>query len=134
MQSSPQQVCEDLVALVKYVKSAMVLLAEKYELTHTQLYVLDSIQHGHIVTMGSVASNLHCDASNITGIIDRLVAQGLVTRRESDQDRRAKLLQLTAKGRKTIERITAELPAQLGCDRLSPAERKALHKLIGQLV
>jgi DNA-binding MarR family transcriptional regulator len=84
--------------------------------------------------MGSVASSLHCDASNITGIIDRLVAQGLVTRRESQQDRRAKLLQLTAKGHKIIERITAKLPAQLGCDKLSAVERQDLHTLIMRLV
>ena len=122
------------MALIKHVKSVTAVIAEKYDLTHMQLYVLNFIQHGSIVTMGSVASSLHCDASNVTGIIDRLVAQGLVTRRESNEDRRAKLLQLTAKGRRTIRRITAKLPAELGCDKLSAAERDDLHRLIMRLL
>ena len=134
METSSKQICEDLLALIKHVKTALAVIAEQHGLTHMQLYVLDSIRHGDVVTMGSVASNLHCDASNITGIIDRLVAQGLVTRRESQLDRRAKLLQLTAKGHKIIERITAKLPAQLGCDKLSAVERQDLHALIMRLV
>lgn len=112
----------------------MAAIAEKHGLTHMQLYVMNSVQHGGVVTMGNVASNMHCDASNITGIIDRLVAQGLVTRRESDQDRRAKLLELTAKGHEIIERITAQLPEQLGCDKLGATERTQLHQLIARLV
>lgn len=134
METSSKQICDDLVVLIKHVKSAMASIAEKYGLTHMQLYVLNFIQHGDIVTMGNVASSMHCDASNITGIIDRLVAQGLVTRRESDQDRRAKLLQLTAEGHKTIELITAQLPAELGCDKLEVSERAELHRLIARLV
>lgn len=122
------------MALVKNVKTALATIAEKHGLTHMQLYVLHSIRHGEIVTMGSVAHSLHCDASNITGIIDRLVAQGLVTRRESEQDRRAKLLQLTAEGQKVIERITEQLPAELGCNRLSAAEQSGFHALVSRLV
>ncbi len=122
------------MALIKYVKSAMAAIAEKHGLTHMQLYVMNAIQHGGVVTMGNVASSMHCDASNITGIIDRLVAQGLVTRRESEEDRRAKLLQLTPKGHKTIEDIRSQLPAELGCDKLDASERGELHKLITRLV
>ncbi len=126
--------CDDLVVLIKHVKSAMAVIAERHGLTNMQLWVMNVIRHGGTVTMGSVANNMHCDASNITGIIDRLVAQGLVTRRESDQDRRAKLLQLTPKGDRTVDAITAMLPAELGCDRLSALERTRLHRLITRLV
>jgi len=128
------QVCDDLVQLVKHIKSGMGAIAEHYGLTHMQLYVMNTIQAGGAITMGTVAHSLHCDASNITGIIDRLVTQGLVTRQEDEHDRRAKMLQLTDKGVKMMDDIVAALPKQLGCDKLTVADRQKLHSLIAQLV
>src|SRR5713226_4435512 len=42
------------------------------------------------VPMSELADTLWCDASNVTGIVDRLEARGLVERRPSDGDRRVK--------------------------------------------
>jgi DNA-binding MarR family transcriptional regulator len=83
--------------------------------------------------MGRVAGSLHCDASNVTGIIDRLVAQGLVSRHESEHDRRAKTLLLTAKGQEVVDTVIKKLPEYLGCDRLSQEERASLHAVISKL-
>ena len=44
--------------------------------------------------MSSLAELLVCDASNITGIADRLEARGLVERRSVGADRRVKTLAL----------------------------------------
>lgn len=133
MQDSPKRTCEDLLALVQHIKTSMASIAERHGLTNMQLYVMHFIDNGH-TTMGKVASNLHCDASNITGIIDRLVAQGLVSRQESENDRRAKMLQLTAKGKRLIGTIDEELPAAVGADRLNVWERSALRDLIGRIL
>ena len=43
--------------------------------------------------------------SNITGIIDRLEEQGLVTRTENPEDRRILLLQTTSKGETNIAEL-----------------------------
>src|SRR5262245_6994850 len=43
--------------------------------------------------------------ATVTGIVDRLAAQGLVTRREDARDRRVRRLELTAAGRELIEGI-----------------------------
>ena len=134
MEISSAQVCDDLVVLIKHVKRTLAVVGEEYGLTPAQLSVLTYIQHGGAVTMGGAASNMHCDASNITGIIDRLVAQGLVTRRESKSDRRAKLLELTTKGAEMMDGITSRLPDDLGCGKLSVSERTELHRLITQLM
>jgi DNA-binding MarR family transcriptional regulator len=37
---------------------------------------------------------------NVTGLVDRLVEQGLINRRPSPKDRRAQIVSLTAHGRK----------------------------------
>jgi DNA-binding MarR family transcriptional regulator len=43
--------------------------------------------------------------ATVTGIIDRLAAQGLVTRREDPRDRRVRRLELTPAGRELIDGI-----------------------------
>ncbi|MGH7196775.1 MAG: MarR family transcriptional regulator [Candidatus Saccharimonadales bacterium] len=114
------------------MKTAVAGLAERYDLTPPQVSALYAIKQGG-TTMGEVAQKLHCDASNATGIIDRLVTQRLVTRTESEQDRRVKTLQLTERGNKVINDIIAALPEALGCDKLTIQERNAVHAAINKL-
>ena len=56
-------------------------------------------------TMGDLAEEWDCDASNATWIVDRLERLGLAERRAVPHDRRARHVVLTAKG----ERIRAEV-------------------------
>ena len=60
-------------------------------------------------TMRSLAQEWECDASNATFIVDRLEARGLVRRRSSEQDRRVKLVVLTARGTKTRLAVAEEM-------------------------
>lgn len=133
MKSDQNILCEDLLLLMRCVKHGLFTLAESRGLTQVQLFALHSIEtHGHLA-MGQMASAMFCDASNVTGIIDRLVAQGLVLRKESERDRRTKMLELTDKGKETIESIKAALPAQLGCGMLSDQEQKDFHTIIRKI-
>ncbi|MEX2622172.1 MAG: MarR family transcriptional regulator, partial [Acidimicrobiia bacterium] len=70
------------------------------------------------IPMSQLAEALSCDRSNITGLIDRLEQQDLVTRREDPADRRVKMLVLTAKGRKRRaqiqEHVWGRLPNAVG--------------------
>src|SRR4051812_16396620 len=50
------------------------------------------------VSAGSLASVLHVHPSTLTGVLQRLVAQGLIVRTEDRADRRKSVLALTAKG------------------------------------
>src|SRR5262249_16553863 len=59
-------------------------------------------------TMGALAREWSCDASNATWIIDRLERIGYARRRPSPTDRRAKMVVLTAKGAKAKSEILAE--------------------------
>ena len=54
--------------------------------------------------MGELANAMHCDNSNITGIVDRLEEKGLVERRPADHDRRVKLIAPTPEGASLRER------------------------------
>jgi DNA-binding MarR family transcriptional regulator len=68
------------------------------------------------VPMRDLAEALHCDSSNVTGIVDRLEERGLVRREVSPDDRRVKMLVLTEEGDRLRRAITsrfAEPPPQL---------------------
>jgi MarR family transcriptional regulator, organic hydroperoxide resistance regulator len=53
----------------------------------------------------SLASALHVTPPNITGIIDRLVEQGLVTREDNLLNRRMQILKLTPEGANLVTRL-----------------------------
>ena len=132
MSTTPDQLCSEMLALFKRFKSVMAEIAESHGLTPIQLGALHAINEQG-ATMGRLAQTLHCDASNVTGIIDRLTALDLVTRQEDPNDRRVKTLQLTRHGRTVLQEITVQLPPRLGCDRFAAAERDHLHHLLSKL-
>lgn len=61
------------------------------------------------ISMRELAERLKSDPSNVTGLIDRLEARGLVERRPDPNDRRIKGLALTAAGARLRERLLARL-------------------------
>lgn len=132
MEITSAQLCEDLINLLGRTKVGLVELAGELQLTPIQMFALYMISKGE-GNMGKVAHELHCDASNVTGIVDRLVSQGLVVRQENAHDRRAKTLQLTAKGEEVKQRMLDQLPEYIGCSKLSDQEREALHNAICKL-
>lgn len=84
--------------------------------------------------MRDLAGHLNCDASNVTGVADRLESLGLVQRR-AGEDRRVKLLQLTAAG----ETLRAELADRVArastvTARLTRAERAQLRAILDKLM
>ncbi len=63
-----------------------------------QSMALMQLKPGEPLPMSALAEALHCDNSNVTGIVDRLEAHGLVERRPAEHDRRVKTLVVTPKG------------------------------------
>ena len=110
-------------------------LAAELELSPAQCHVLHLIEPGRPMPMGQLAETLACDASNVTGLVDRLESRGLVRRRPSAGDRRVKVLVLTPTGYRLrallIHRMTAP-PAAL--HRLSLREQRALVRLLTRLL
>lgn len=134
MKTTPQVVCEDIVALLGKLKNALLEIAEERNITRIQLSALYGIHQVGELQMSKVATILHCDPSNVTGIVDRLVVQGLVVRKECATDRRAKNLQLTAQGQQEVDYLRASLPVKLGCINMKDADLDRLHTLIRELL
>src|ERR671910_1718166 len=89
--------------LMQANKPRFMALAQELGLAPMQLHALRLIEPGVEVPMSSLAGKLFCDASNVTGIVDRLEARGLIERRPASYDRRVKLLALTDEGRRGRE-------------------------------
>ncbi len=85
--------------------------------------------------MNELAAVLACDNSNVTGLVDRLEARGLVARQASPEDRRIKRIVLTASGVRMREQLMERVgrpPA--GFERLSSAEQRQLRDLLRRVL
>jgi DNA-binding MarR family transcriptional regulator len=83
------------------------------------------------LSMRELADRLGCDASNVTGIVDRLEERGLLERQVLPGDRRVKRLVLTEEGRALREahhqRLVADIPLVGG---LSASDRKTFADIL----
>jgi DNA-binding MarR family transcriptional regulator len=90
-------------------KPRFMALAQELGLSPVQLHALRLIEPGLEVPMSSLAGKLFCDNSNVTGIVDRLEARGMIERHPAEHDRRVKLLVLTEAGERVRETATRQM-------------------------
>src|SRR5947199_9085931 len=104
-------------------------------LTFSQAHALRLLDPERPLPMSSLADKLFCDASNVTGIADRLEARGLVEPRSAEGARRVKALTLTTDGvelRDRVLEIMSEPPAAIAA--LSAADQRTLRDVLKRAV
>ncbi len=123
-----------LLQVVFRAKHGLLRLAEKHDLSLMQMITLCSLTPCKPEPINRLAALLACDASNATGLVDRLLTQGYIDRTENPKDRRVKMLTLTAKGEQLHHTILGEIasydPGLLG--NLTREEKQQLHKLVSK--
>jgi len=100
-------------------------------LTFAQAHALRLLDPERPLAMSALAQRLVCDASNVTGIADRLEARGLVERQSEGKDRRVKVLALTASGIELRDRVydlMTEPPAAIAA--LSDKDQRVLRDIL----
>ncbi len=103
-----------------------------YDLTPAQAHLIRELREA--LSMRTAASRLHCDASNLTGIVDRLEKRGLVQRRIVPLDRRVKELVLTDTGRELQERLDGLASEGPGLADLNAQEQLDLARLLRRAI
>ena len=106
-------------------------IAQEFELAPQQISALKVLHERGAIPMSELAGALHCDSSNVTGIVDRLEQRGLAVRRSAANDRRVRLLELTERGvdlGREVGRRMGDPPAELG--RLSASDQRALRDIL----
>lgn len=111
-------------------------LREQFDITLPRFDIMSQLARApEGLTMGELSRRLMVSNGNVTGLIDRLVGEGLVDRRPAAHDRRAQMVRLTEAGASAFRDMVpahAGLVKQLfqGVDRRDLGE---LHTLLGHL-
>ncbi|GGR14493.1 MarR family winged helix-turn-helix transcriptional regulator [Agromyces mediolanus] len=118
-----------LLDLVNAYEQAFERAAASVQLSAAQACVLGRLSEHR--SMGGLAAELGCDASNITQIVGRLDGMGLTSREASPTDKRVRMVARTAAGEQLTERFDRAFGfAREALGRLSPDEQAQLTSLL----
>ncbi len=94
---------------------------------------LDRAEDG--LVLGDLSRRLMVSAGNVTAIVDRLVADGHITRTPAPHDRRVQVIRMTPTGREAFRRMAARHGDWIATmfDGLDPADGAALMALLAKL-
>ena len=105
------------------------------DLAPAQARALHELDLEQPISMRELADRLKADPSNVTGLVDRLEARGLVERRPHPSDRRIKGLALTAAGAKLRAQLLAHLYSAPPCVAALPArDQRVLRDILQRVI
>ena len=92
-------------------------------------------RHDGPMSMGELSKRLMVSNGNVTGLVDRLAGEGMVTRMPSPNDRRVQMVSLTPEGSKSFTKIAEDHRLWIGdmMANLSAEEMNALYGLLARL-
>ena len=111
-------------------------LRERFAITLPRFDLMAQLErHPQGLRMGELSRRLMVTSGSVTGLTDQLAAEGLVERMPIAADRRAYLVRLTAKGKRTFDVMAAEHEGWVieMFSGLTDSERGRLHALLGHL-
>ncbi|WP_406288661.1 MarR family winged helix-turn-helix transcriptional regulator [Embleya sp. NBC_00896] len=129
---STAQIMDSMAAVGTAYFHDFAAVVSRHGLTSVQAKTLSLLRRP--LPMRGLADRLVCDASNVTGIVDRLESRGLVRREPNPTDRRVKNVVATEEGHATIRRIREEMQTTRDAlDGLTLEERAGLYALLQRL-
>src|SRR5438034_435420 len=110
-------------------------LRENFDVTLPRFDLMSQLYRApKAMPLGELSQRMMVSNGNVTGLVDRLVEQGLINRQPSPKDRRAQLVSLTAEGRRffrAMARANADWIADMLVD-LSSEEIDTLMRLLAK--
>ena len=92
---------ERLILKMQEVDSTCLMLTQ--DITKKELSLIGHIGKNDDVIMSEIAEYIDCPMSTTTGIVDKLVNKGYITRFHSDEDRRTVRVSLSQYGKETFQ-------------------------------
>jgi DNA-binding MarR family transcriptional regulator len=108
MARQPQQVADHLHSAAIHLLHRASEQDRTAGLSAARLSALSEVVFRGPLTLGELAAAEAVRSATMTGIVNGLEAEGLVRRRPHAHDRRAVLIEATAKGRRLLERARAQ--------------------------
>ena len=131
--SPEQQVCLNILRTNDQLQNRLGRFFREFGLTSSQYNVLRILRgEGKPMPSLDIAERMIQVVPAITGLIDRLEKQGLVTRRRCEEDRRVIFIAITPKAEEILGRMDGPLVAlhQEMLGHMSPAELAELSRLL----
>lgn len=91
-------------ASLKYRK-ALVVILEEFELTPPQLTILRILADSDLLNQTALGQELGHDKVTMVRFIDGLEEEGYIKRIAGERDKRERFIQITKRGRETLEKI-----------------------------
>jgi DNA-binding MarR family transcriptional regulator len=109
-------------------------LLRPHDLTPQQVWLLAALPPEGGAPIGTLADAMQCHSSNVTGMVDRLEARGLVRRQPDKSDRRVKLVALTPEGQSLRGAMIeiARRPPDVLVERLDAEQLQSLSDLLAK--
>lgn len=101
---------------------------EEMGVSNTDFRVLEALLHKGPLPVNTIGPKVHLTPGSISVAVDRLLERGLVSRAESPDDRRVRIVALTKAGRDLIAPIFRKHSAEIG-KVFADASRKELEVL-----
>lgn len=120
-----------LMGLAKMNQDRMAEGAARLGLTLSQARVLYFVESEPMVR--KLAKKLSCDPSYITGVVDALEKEGLLTRQVNPDDRRIKKLVLTSKGESVRAEVAKVISESFELDGLVSDEAMQFAQLLRKI-
>jgi DNA-binding MarR family transcriptional regulator len=98
--------CFRLAALSRKISRSYNAECSNYGVTATQSFVLLDLLNNNGSNVKDIAARIQLDSPAVTGVIDRLIKENLVERKEDPSDRRSLQIFLTPGGRSLAEKLT----------------------------
>lgn len=108
LKSDVDQVLEAIIYLYTESRRITKELARRADLTGPQLTVVKLLETVGDLSLSELSEKIRAQNSTVTGIIDRMERENLVTRERSREDRRVVHIKLTPKGRELAREIPVE--------------------------
>jgi DNA-binding MarR family transcriptional regulator len=124
-----------LLEFLLSAKQHVVAIGAEFGLSSIQAITLLLVDEDHPRPMKSLGQLFHCDASNVTGIVDGLERKGLVERHNDPNDRRIKTIRICAAGKRMQQQIIERLAEESGFifDPLTDTEAKQFVHIVEKL-
>ena len=135
LKNDVDQVLEAIIYLYTESRRITKELARRADLTGPQLTVVKLLESIGDLSLSELSEKIRAQNSTVTGIIDRMEREGLVTRERSKEDRRVVYIRLTAKGRELAREIPVE-PMEMfkgALESLSAQEMRDLLRIMTKL-
>lgn len=131
----PDEMYHKIALLMMRSKRHIAKVMDQYDMTGAQGMMLLLLEPGKGTPMQKLSCMMGCDASNVTGLVEKLDSQEMITQTIDPEDRRVKLIELNAKGQSRRKALLEHLRAAEAADlqRLTPEEQITFVQLIDKI-